>query len=46
MAILNNLLVGLCIRNGFKNIAKARLRFCANPKYALDLIISTNIPAL
>jgi len=41
MAILNNLLIGLCIRNGFTNIAKARRMLCAHPKYALDLIVSS-----
>lgn len=42
MAILNNLLIGLCIRSGLANIAKARRMFCAHPKYALKLIVSSN----
>jgi len=46
MAILNNLLIGLCIRNGFTNIAKARRMFCAHPEYALGLIISSKNPFL
>lgn len=46
MAILNNLLIGLCIRNGWVNIAKARRMLCAHPKYALELIVSTKNPFL
>jgi len=46
MAILNNLLIGLCIRNGLTNIAKARRLLCAHPKYALELIVSSNNPFL
>jgi len=46
MAILNNLLIGLCIRNGYSNIAKARRRLCAHPKLALALILSSNNPFL
>lgn len=46
MAILNNLLIGLCIRNGLDNIAKARRMFCAQPKAALELILSSKIPFL
>jgi predicted transposase YbfD/YdcC len=46
MAILNNLLIGLCIRNGFTNIAKARRMLCAHPKYALELIVSSKNPFL
>ena len=46
MAILNNLLIGLCIRNGFTNIAKARRMLCAHPKYALELIVSSKKPFL
>lgn len=46
MAILNNLLIGLCIRNGLSNIAKARRLLCAHPKYALELIVSSNNPFL
>ena len=46
MAILNNLLIGLCLRNGLVNIAKARRMLCAHPKYALELIVSSNNPFL
>jgi len=46
MAILNNLLIGLCIRNGLANIAKVRRMFCGHPKYALELIVSTKYPFL
>lgn len=40
MAILNNLVVGLCLRNGFDNLAKARRLFCAKPEVALNLIVT------
>jgi predicted transposase YbfD/YdcC len=46
MAILNNLLIGLCIRNGLANIARARRLFCAQPKYAFKLIVSSKYPFL
>ncbi len=46
MAILNNLLIGLCIRNGLANIAKARRLFCAQPLFALKLIVSSKNPFL
>jgi len=46
MAILNNLLIGLCIHNGWANIAKARRLFCAHPMFALKLIVSAKIPFL
>jgi len=46
MAILNNLLIGLCIHNGLTNIAKARRLFCAHPKHALELIVSSKNPFL
>ncbi len=39
MAILNNLVIGLCIRNGHNNLAKARRRFSAKPAEALKLIL-------
>lgn len=39
MAILNNLVIGLCIRNGRNNLAKARRRFSAKPAEALKLIL-------
>lgn len=38
MAILNNLAIGLCLQNGYQNIASARRLFQAQPKLALDLI--------
>jgi len=40
MAILNNIVVGLCLRNGFDNLAKARRLFCAKPQEALKLIVT------
>jgi predicted transposase YbfD/YdcC len=40
MAILNNLIIGLCSFNGFSNLAKARRLFSAQPAQALNLIIS------
>jgi predicted transposase YbfD/YdcC len=40
MAILNNLIVGLCLRKGFDNLARARRLFCARPEEALNLIIT------
>jgi predicted transposase YbfD/YdcC len=40
IAILNNLVIGLCCQKGFDNLAKARRLFDANPQKALDLIIS------
>lgn len=46
MAILNNLVIGLCIRCGQANIAKARRMFCAYPQYALNLLVSSKIPFL
>jgi predicted transposase YbfD/YdcC len=46
MAILNNLVVSLCLRNGFRNIAQARRRFNAKPKEALMLIVSAKSPTL
>lgn len=46
MAILNNLLIGLCIRNGLPNIAKARRMLCAQPMFALELIVSSKNPFL
>ena len=39
MAILNNLVIGLCIRNGFNNLAQARRLFSAKPAAALKLIL-------
>jgi len=46
MAILNNLLIGLCIRNGLANIAKARRMCSAQPMFALKLIVSSKNPFL
>lgn len=40
MAILNNIVIGLCLRNGFDNLASARRLFGARPEEALKLIIS------
>lgn len=40
MAILNNIVVGLCRRNGYDNLASARRLFCARPEDALKLITS------
>jgi predicted transposase YbfD/YdcC len=39
MAIINNLVIGLCIHNGHNNLAKARRRFSARPADALQLIL-------
>lgn len=46
MAILNNLLIGLCLRNGLVNLAKTRRLLSAQPKYALRLIVSSKNPFL
>lgn len=43
---LNNLLIGLCLRYGLANLAKARRLLSAHPKYALRLILSTKNPFL
>lgn len=40
MAILNNLVIGLCFSHGFQNLAHARRRFCARPQEALQLILT------
>jgi predicted transposase YbfD/YdcC len=40
MAILNNIIVGLCFQNGYENLASARRLFCARPEEALKLILS------
>lgn len=40
MAILNNLVIGLCLSQGFHNLAQARRRFCARPHEALQLILT------
>jgi len=46
MAILNNLVIGLCLSNGFSNLASARRFFDAHPKAALDMLISAHLPTL
>lgn len=46
MAILNNLVIALCMLQGFRNIAQARRLFCAQPKLALQLILSAHFPFL
>jgi len=38
LAILNNLTIGLCLRQGFTNLAKARRLFSAKPEKALELV--------
>jgi len=38
-AILNNLVIALCLSNGFRNVAKARRLFAAKPDKALELIL-------
>lgn len=40
MAILNNLVIGLCLSQGFHNLAHARRRFNARPQEALQLILT------
>jgi len=40
MAILNNFIVNLCLQFGFRNLAKTRRLFDAQPKKALNLILS------
>lgn len=46
MAILNNLVIGLCLQHGFQNLAKARRMFNAKPSMALDLILTAQTPFL
>jgi predicted transposase YbfD/YdcC len=46
MAVLNNLVIGLCLQHGFHNLAKARRLFNAQPSKALDLILTAEIPFL
>jgi len=45
MAILNDLVIGLCLHLGFHNLAKARRLLCAQPQKALGLILS-DVPTL
>lgn len=42
MAILNNAVIGLCLQNGFHNLAQARRRFNAKPEMAFHLLCSAN----
>jgi len=46
MAILNNLVVSLCLQVGMSNLAKARRRFCAKVDQAIMLIVSSKTPFL
>ena len=46
MAIVNNLVIGLCLSNGFSNLASARRFFDAHPKAALDMLISAHFPTV
>jgi predicted transposase YbfD/YdcC len=39
MAILNNLVLGLCLHHKLNNLAQARRHFCARPDQALNLIL-------
>jgi hypothetical protein len=41
MAILNNVVIGLCFSHGYYNLAKARRLFNAKPSVALKLIFGT-----
>jgi predicted transposase YbfD/YdcC len=38
MAILNNAIIGLCLQNGYQNLAQARRLFNAKPELAFDLL--------
>jgi len=40
MAVFNNIVLGLCMRKGYHNLAKARRLFNAKPELALNLILS------
>ena len=46
MAIFNNLTIGLCVRNGTRNLAKARRLFNAKIDQAFRLIVSANFQTL
>jgi predicted transposase YbfD/YdcC len=46
MAILNNLVIGLCLSNGFTNLASARRYFNAYPEAALNTLVSAHFPTL
>lgn len=46
MATLNNVVIALCMLQGFRYIPKARRLFSAQPKLALQLITSAHFPFL
>jgi predicted transposase YbfD/YdcC len=46
MAILNNLVIGLCLSNGFSNLASARRFFDAHPDAAFTMLLSAHCPTL
>jgi len=46
MTILNNLVIGLCLSSGMKNLASARRLLDAFPDQALRLITSARSPSL
>ena len=46
MAILNNLVIGLCLSNGLTNLPSARRYFDAHPKAALQVLISAHFTTL
>jgi predicted transposase YbfD/YdcC len=39
LAILNNLVIALCLSHGYRNVAQARRLFAAKPENALELIL-------
>ena len=41
MAILNNAIIGLCLHNGYQNLAQARRLFNARPEMAFELLRSS-----
>jgi predicted transposase YbfD/YdcC len=46
LAILNNFTIGLCLEQGFTNLAKARRLFSAKPEKALELLTTAHNPFL
>lgn len=42
LAIINNLVIGLLLKNGESNVASARRKYCARPQAALELILGMN----
>lgn len=42
MAILNNAVIGLCLQNGYRNLAQARRLFNARAELALNLLCSAH----